>query len=756
MVYVVCTAWRVGWALFLLGVCLRLLFIAHPGSCVFDEVHYVRFIGKYLKRESVVDVHPPLGRLLFYGLVRAVLDKDADLLQAGNTLASFGVGQSFAHTALEHVYPVLRACSCLSSFLLVWVGYYTFSTLGVSSERALLLSCMLLFEGALHSMFRLFMVDSHVLLCCSVVLLCLLNMNKLRIEESLSRGAPSRKGRRKIRTRSITESLQIKPAEKAAEKVLKKHLEKEKQADTLSAQSQRVSFLSLVLSCAHLHAWPHTLLHSLGWASLLGCALGAGVSFKWSVLPMGGPIAVFLLLDVCRALQARKKTPFRWVLPCVQGFLILFFSLGVYLCAFAANFYVQDRYTPSTSQWFSFEYSATLEGNPFSSLSRRMVLEESPFILGMPGHRGFLSVNAHGDLSIVPEYTSKDAWRVVRSSTHLHASNSNSNSSSGLLSSSLPLSEGVLLPVTFGQEVYLQHESGVYLSSSSSSLVSASPSSLSLEKVGGGGVGGGGGGGKNACICIGTPAQKYFSISQRNEAAWGSDKLGFLLFSLMPAASPSPPSTSLPPSSAVFSHTVSPLSFLGKVVEANLVMARSNKYLSSAHKYASHPLEWLRPFRHIHMWNGGTSECSSQETKYGSSAQIFFTFNPVLLSASVCALGLCLSYVVLTQTKHASTHVLLLMMYLSNYVPYLFLVRDTYLHHYLPAYYASLVVLGYVLSFLPSCVLFLFLSVSAGVHLLQYPLLTGRPSSHEACMLFTNRSSILCHALDSLPGWRGG
>lgn len=42
----------------------RFLFIGHPGSAVFDEVHFNFFAGFYYSGQYYYDIHPPLGKLL--------------------------------------------------------------------------------------------------------------------------------------------------------------------------------------------------------------------------------------------------------------------------------------------------------------------------------------------------------------------------------------------------------------------------------------------------------------------------------------------------------------------------------------------------------------------------------------------------------------------------------------------------------------------------------------------------------------------
>jgi dolichyl-phosphate-mannose--protein O-mannosyl transferase len=52
-------------ALFTLALVVRLFRVDEPAEVVFDEVHFGGFARKYLKNEFFMDVHPPLGKLIF-------------------------------------------------------------------------------------------------------------------------------------------------------------------------------------------------------------------------------------------------------------------------------------------------------------------------------------------------------------------------------------------------------------------------------------------------------------------------------------------------------------------------------------------------------------------------------------------------------------------------------------------------------------------------------------------------------------------
>ncbi len=51
-----------------LAIVTRTFRIDEPAEVVFDEVHFGGFARKYLRHEFFMDVHPPLGKLIFAGI----------------------------------------------------------------------------------------------------------------------------------------------------------------------------------------------------------------------------------------------------------------------------------------------------------------------------------------------------------------------------------------------------------------------------------------------------------------------------------------------------------------------------------------------------------------------------------------------------------------------------------------------------------------------------------------------------------------
>lgn len=638
---------------------LRVLFVAHPESSVFDETHYAAFVGKYLKKEAVVDVHPPLGRLIAYFLVYLRLPRDADPEALGEQLASIRIGQSYIGTALEGTYGLLRAASSVASALSVWMGYITLLHLQVGEWKALLASCFLLFESALHSMGRVFMVDSYLVLCGSSAVYALLRM------ESADRNTSGKK------------------------------------EDARRMKRDKIKY-----------------------SAVLGTALGFGAAIKWAFLPLGLPIAFVLLLGLRRAALRRKRGG--WKPPVIQGIIIAFSALSIYYAVFLLNFQVQNTYDRKASRWYSREYNAALSGSPLSSTQREKLDSGARVALGISADNRYLSVEKG---AFILSHEPENEW-VIRS-TDGH-----------------PV-------VTASGSVSIQHASGWYLTDGQTgSLISPGPAPLLLARDSPGYV-------------LESPEGKYFSVSPDNVAVWGETPMNLLVLRLGGGKGngpDTPPALQTSNDSGLYAYstgtlttdTVKPLSAFWRFVESNRVMFECGKRLRGGHKYASSALSWLHPVQSVHMWNGGTSETTEASEAYGSSAQIFFMPNPVNATLSVFFLGGYLFYLVLTPIRTAAQECTLMLAYFSTYVPYFFLGRETYLHHYLLSYYVSLAVLGRVLGFFPAYFLCFCVCFSGAMFFVQYPLLVGLPTSYEqcrACSLFSvlpRSGSLHCDLMDGV------
>lgn len=111
-----------------------------PRAVVFDEVYYERFAGYYMTGAHFFDVHPPLGRLLFFGLA-SVLGISPDSLVGGMPE------------------PTLRILPAAFGAALVPLVFVVLRQLGSSRRVATLGALAILLDNALLTISRLILPD---------------------------------------------------------------------------------------------------------------------------------------------------------------------------------------------------------------------------------------------------------------------------------------------------------------------------------------------------------------------------------------------------------------------------------------------------------------------------------------------------------------------------------------------------------------------------------------------------------------------
>lgn len=55
----------------ILSMAVRIPYLSHPSCVVFDEVHFGSFISHYIRGEFFYDIHPPLAKMILYGVGKA-------------------------------------------------------------------------------------------------------------------------------------------------------------------------------------------------------------------------------------------------------------------------------------------------------------------------------------------------------------------------------------------------------------------------------------------------------------------------------------------------------------------------------------------------------------------------------------------------------------------------------------------------------------------------------------------------------------
>jgi dolichyl-phosphate-mannose-protein mannosyltransferase len=139
-------------ALLALGILVHALWFGHPGSAVFDEVHFGKFITAYFTHEYYFDIHPPLGKLILAGWGK---------------LWGFQPGFSFANIGddfPDNAYLALRFLPALAGALLPLVIYGVARRLDIGRAASFLAGALVALDNALLVQSRFILLDSFLLL----------------------------------------------------------------------------------------------------------------------------------------------------------------------------------------------------------------------------------------------------------------------------------------------------------------------------------------------------------------------------------------------------------------------------------------------------------------------------------------------------------------------------------------------------------------------------------------------------------------
>lgn len=154
----------------MLALAVRLWRLDTPRSFVWDEVHFWSFAAQYARGAYFIDVHAPLGKLLYAavgwsveGWPDGVMSLPGDLPQIGSAFPA------------EAPWLSMRGLSCLAGVACVFFGHKTLSRLGCHSAACTLGGCFLALDNALVVQSRLVLLDMVLLafLACAVHLLVL-------------------------------------------------------------------------------------------------------------------------------------------------------------------------------------------------------------------------------------------------------------------------------------------------------------------------------------------------------------------------------------------------------------------------------------------------------------------------------------------------------------------------------------------------------------------------------------------------------
>jgi len=134
----------------IIGAAVRLFRIYQPTSVVFDEVHFGGFATKYIKGKFFMDVHPPLAKLLItlFGWM-AGFKGDFDFKEIGKDYIEPGVP-----------YVAMRMFPAICGILLVPTVFLTLKAAGCRTPTAALGASMIIFENGLLTQARLILLDA--------------------------------------------------------------------------------------------------------------------------------------------------------------------------------------------------------------------------------------------------------------------------------------------------------------------------------------------------------------------------------------------------------------------------------------------------------------------------------------------------------------------------------------------------------------------------------------------------------------------
>jgi dolichyl-phosphate-mannose-protein mannosyltransferase len=144
-------------AVTILACFVRLFRLSKPTSVVFDEVHFGKFAGKYIKTQYFVDVHPPLAKLLIT-LMGFIFGYDGhfDFKDIGKVYDA-GVP-----------YVAMRFLPAILGVFTVPLAYMTLRSLDCRATTALLASFFIMFENGLTTQSRHILLDSPLIFFTSL------------------------------------------------------------------------------------------------------------------------------------------------------------------------------------------------------------------------------------------------------------------------------------------------------------------------------------------------------------------------------------------------------------------------------------------------------------------------------------------------------------------------------------------------------------------------------------------------------------
>ncbi|XP_046468533.1 protein O-mannosyltransferase rt isoform X1 [Neodiprion pinetum] len=154
--------------LLLSGLATRLYRLEEPRSIVFDELHYGKYVGLYMKKTYFFDSHPPLGK---------------QLISIAAYLAGFDGKFKFDRIGSDYTDMVplfaLRIIPAFCGSLVLPTVYHLALELGFKQWSATIAGMMLLFDNAFLTQSRFILMESILIQFSLFGLLCVVKFRKI-------------------------------------------------------------------------------------------------------------------------------------------------------------------------------------------------------------------------------------------------------------------------------------------------------------------------------------------------------------------------------------------------------------------------------------------------------------------------------------------------------------------------------------------------------------------------------------------------
>ncbi|ORZ25921.1 Dolichyl-phosphate-mannose-protein mannosyltransferase-domain-containing protein [Absidia repens] len=147
--------------------------IWYPAEVVFDEVHFGKFAGYYLRRSYFFDVHPPLAKMM----IAAV----GYLIGYDGHFEFTNIGDNYIENNVPYV--ALRSLPATLNVLCVCLVYSIMKQSGYSLSICALTAGLMIFDNSLVGQHRLIMLDSMLIFFMLATVYCYIRFRKVRYQE---------------------------------------------------------------------------------------------------------------------------------------------------------------------------------------------------------------------------------------------------------------------------------------------------------------------------------------------------------------------------------------------------------------------------------------------------------------------------------------------------------------------------------------------------------------------------------------------